>query len=114
MRDRCPKCGAPPGRRIEHPGDDANELHVCSNASCGHVFANPTFDFEHIEPGVPVAFWMPRERWEALPVYTGKKQGDAILYRDPERIGVVHRWTGRTWWETKLSFEPTGSARHPY
>ena len=114
MRDKCPRCGAPPGRRVEHPGDDANEIYICSNAACGHFFANPTFDFEHVEPGVPWAFWMPRERWEALPVYTGERHGGAILYRDPDKVGVVHRWMGKQWLQATLSFTRTPPARLPY
>lgn len=112
MRDGCPKCNAPIGPVIEHPMDDANELHLCR--ACGHIYANPIFDFERAERGIPVAFWMPRERWDALPVYTGEPQGDATLYRDAEKIGVVHRWMGRHWVQATISFERSDPARHPY
>jgi hypothetical protein len=112
MRDKCPKCGAPPGPKIEHPGDGAGLQFVCSNAKCRHVFTIPTVDFEHTKKGEPVAFWMPRDRWEALPLYTGVLQGEATLYRDAEALGVVYRWMG-SWWQATLSFKPTRAADHP-
>ncbi len=110
MRDRCPECGSAVAVLPESPYGDSGPTYRCVN---GHFSTNPTIDFEHIESGVPVAFWMPQERWEALPVFTGKAEGEAILYRDPERQGVVYRLIGSHWWQATISFEPTSAARRP-
>jgi hypothetical protein len=54
---------------------------------------------------------MPQECWEALPVYTGERQGEAIFCRDSDKVGVVYRWIGGIWWQATLSFIPTAPPR---
>lgn len=109
MRDTC-QCGAPLTLLPESPYGEG-PTYRCVN---GHFSTNPVIDFAHAEPGAPVAFWMPRQDWDALPFYTGAPYDGHALYRDPTRAGVVYRWLGKHWWQATLSFAPSPPARMPY
>lgn len=108
MRSKC-HCGAQLVTLPEN-AHESGPVYRCAN---GHFLTNPGGTFPSAWPGNPVAFWMPRAEWEALPVYTGELYGGHTLYRDPELTGVVHRWIGH-WWQATLSFEPSPPARMPY
>jgi hypothetical protein len=113
MRDRCPHCGS--NKFTVLPAEpEKGPTYRCEH---GHFFTNPAADFADLTKGAPVAFWMPREAWEKLPVFQGsdsKPEGEAMLYRDPDLIGVVHRWLSGVWWQARLSFEPQPAAKHPF
>lgn len=115
MIQRCPHCGSDKIALLPDRTDAEGPTYRCET---GHLFTNPAADFAGFKKGGAVAFWMPREDWEKLPVFKGsdsKPEDGHTLYRDPSLVGVVHRWlvTG-VWWQATLSFEPQPAAKHPY